>query len=832
MEDSIAKALTKLFDEHRIVFWYDAKRELRDEYEALALPNIQKIQLNNNEFGVKYRILREQPNHKFLLYHERPQPADIDNWLLDVQLAQGTFQADQLAIWMSELSLPREFTSALGKHSAFFSNKRRLEALKKVLEESDALPDIQLKMLGICAGADPSVEGITEALLAGFAAKQDDKMRLIHRCQLDDLLWSLLAHRYGYKSAEPSVHDFVIELFKSCYAMGTRQVGSLTNEALVFLRRWKDSIRHKEAFETLSGTCARDLDIEQDLEHSDFRDVIAIDYFRLIDQKILSSLVREVAARTISLKECLAIIHRRRSSHWYSEFAHLYSAIEYGAQLLYGLEKADLRIESMADGVRKYAKSWFRFDQLYREFMFHYRSSGQLSLVEKLAEQVENIYVNNYVLKVNDNWQHVVDEASSWEVDGVSSQRRFYAQWVKPFLKHDKKVFIIISDAMRFEIGDSLLSRIRQEDRYDAVLSPMLASLPSITKIGMAALLPHDELTVVDEESDSVLVDGLSSQGTSNRAKILDRALPGRATAIKAENLLSMDRDQARELTRKHQVVYVYHNEIDATGDKRDSEQRVFEAVDKTLDTLLTIIKKLTGANANNLLVTADHGFLYQAGSIDESDFTDTVADSGDSTYRGRRCIIGTNLPADTSLKTFQASDVGLGGKMQIQIPKSINRLRLKGSGSRFVHGGAALQEVVIPVVRINKKRRSDLDRVSVDILAGETSVITSGQLSVKFYQTVPASDKVRPSVLRAGIYTQDDHLISDRHNLVFDSVSYSAREREKQVQFILTRDADKANDQQVVLRLEEQVEGTTHYRVYKAATYQLRRSFRTDFDF
>jgi len=832
MEDRIAKALTKLFDEHRIVFWYDAKRELRDEYEALALPDIEKIELNNNEFGVKYRILRGEPTRKFLLYHEGPQPADIDNWLLDVQLAQGTFQADQLAIWMSELGLSRKFASGLGKHSAFFSSKKRLDALKKVLEATDTLPSIQLKMLGICAGADPSVEGVTEALLAEFAAEQDDKMRLIHRCQLDDFLWGMFADRYGYESAESSVHDFVIELFKSCYATGTHQVGSLTNEALVFLKRWKDSIQHKEAFETLSEICASDLDIEQDLEYRDFRDVIAIDYFRLIDQKILSSLVREVVARTIPLKECLAIIHKRRSSHWYSEFADLYSAIEYGAQLLYGLEKADLRIESLADGVHKYAKSWFRFDQLYREFMFHYRSSGQLPLVEKLAEQVENIYVNNYLLKVNDNWQHVVDEASSWEVDNVSSQGRFYAQWVKPFLKHDKKVFVIISDAMRFEIGDSLLSRICQEDRYDAILNPMLASLPSITRIGMAALLPHDELTVVDEESGSVLVDGISSQGTSNRAKILDRALPGRATAIKAEDLLRMGRDQARELTRKHQVVYVYHNEIDATGDKRDSEQRVFDAVDKTLDTLLTIIKKLTGANANNLLVTADHGFLYQAGSIDESDFIDTVADSGSIVYRGRRCIMGTDLPANPSLKAFDASDVGLGGDTQIQIPKSINRLRLKGSGSRFVHGGAALQEVVIPVVRINKKRRSDLGRVSVDILAGETSVITSGQLSVKFYQTVPVSDKVRPSVLRAGIYTQDGHLISDRHNLIFDSASDSAREREKQVQFILTRDADKVNDQQVVLRLEEKVGDTTHYHVYKTATYQLRRSFKTDFDF
>ena len=293
-----------------------------------------------------------------------------------------------------------------------------------------------------------------------------------------------------------------------------------------------------------------------------------------------------------------------------------------------------------------------------------------------------------------------------------------------------------------------------------------------------------------------------------------------------------MDRDQARELTGSHQVVYIYHNQIDATGDKRDSEKRVFEAVDETLDALVVLIKKLAAANANNLLVTSDHGFLYQDRALEESDFAGAVKDAGDATYRGRRFIVGKKLPANPSLRTFQAAEVGLDGDVEIQIPKSINRLRLQGSGSRFVHGGASLQEIVLPVLSINKRRRSDVRKVGVDILAGESSVITSGQLSVKFYQTEPVTDKVQPRILRASIYATNDVPISDQHELVFDRASDSAREREKVVRFILTREADQANDQAVELRLEEKVEGTTHYRTYKTSAYQLRRSFTTDFDF
>ena len=66
MSNRITQALTKLFDKHRIVFWYDVKSELRGDYECLDLSGIEKIELTNNEFGIKYRVLREEPEQRFL----------------------------------------------------------------------------------------------------------------------------------------------------------------------------------------------------------------------------------------------------------------------------------------------------------------------------------------------------------------------------------------------------------------------------------------------------------------------------------------------------------------------------------------------------------------------------------------------------------------------------------------------------------------------------------------------------------------------------------------------------------------------------------------------
>lgn len=403
---------------------------------------------------------------------------------------------------------------------------------------------------------------------------------------------------------------------------------------------------------------------------------------------------------------------------------------------------------------------------------------------------------------------------------------------MQPFLRKDNKVCVIISDALRYEIGEELQRAIRQTDRYDAELFSMHSMLPSYTQLGMAALLPHKELEIADNESGTVIVDGLLSAGTENRTKILLTALQDKGCATTAEEILSMGRDDMRELLKANDVLYIYHNRIDATGDKKESESKVFEAAHETVDEIVRLIKKLTGNNVSNLIVTADHGFLYQNRAIAESDFADVDIQGAQILYKNRRFVLGHGLVETQGVQTFSASQLGLAGDMETQIPKSINRLRLKGAGSRYVHGGASLQEVVIPVVKINKKRQSDTSFVTVEILGGSSSAITSGQLAVTLYQRDAVTDKMRPRTLRAGIYTDEGELISDTHELPFDATSENPRDRETLVRFILTSKAEKANGKEVILKLEEKLSGTAHYAEYASRRYIMRRSFTSDFDF
>jgi len=568
---------------------------------------------------------------------------------------------------------------------------------------------------------------------------------------------------------------------------------------------WKDSKRHSATFEILSEECGIILNIEKDLQQRDYRELIELDFFKLIEQKILSELVQQVTDSTISRGDGMALIRQRRQSYWYDDFLQLYEAIDYAIQLKYVLSQLDLSSSSIDEGLRNYSVSWYKIDQLYRKFIYHAGESGQQSMLRVLTQHIENLYSNNFLLALNNNWQHSIDKISKWKAE-ITSQNRFFHYWVEPFLSSNKKVFVIISDAMRFEIGEELMRLIQQEDRYDAKLESMLGMLPSYTQLGMAALLPQQKLEISSEKNGLVFVDDKSSQGIDARNKILSKSINGKGRAIQAKDFMNMNREEYRAIVKENDVVYLYHNLIDSVGDKKDSEERVFKAVEDTLGELIGLIKKLSAANASNIIVTADHGFIYQNRPIEESDFASVEVEGDTIFYKDRRFILGKGLKENNSLTKFSSSDLGLAGDLDIQIPKSINRLRLQGSGSRFVHGGASLQEI--------------------------TNIISSGQLSLAFYQIQPVTNKIQPRLLRAGIYNSKNELISDSHELKFDYVSENSREREMLIRFVLSRKADEVNGQEVYLRLDEKVGKTSHYKEYKSLSFTVRRSFTTDFDF
>ena len=172
-ESKIQQALVKLFKKHRIVFWYDEEESLRKDFDAIELPEVDKVEIANNEFGLKYRLLREQPTQKFLIFKSGSQPADRDNWLLDVQLAHTDFRTDKASLWLTELELPYEFRPIVNCHEFFFNSAKRRDQLKDRVTKTDTTTQICIKMLGVCADSDSRIDSVLENLLEELATDSE-----------------------------------------------------------------------------------------------------------------------------------------------------------------------------------------------------------------------------------------------------------------------------------------------------------------------------------------------------------------------------------------------------------------------------------------------------------------------------------------------------------------------------------------------------------------------------------------------------------------------------------------------------------------------------------
>lgn len=821
--------LERRFETHRVVFWHDPEGEYAADLEALGLEGVETVRVANNEYAVKNRLLHLEPDAKFLVYRSSAVPKGIDNWLLDLELAYGVFTADRSSLVQQELGLTADGVSeVLQAHEKFFRAAKRMQSLVALLDSDDDARRLQAKISAVLLGQrEHNLLEITRTLLIENANRADTKYSALVEYGLDDFYWQGVASIYDYTSTSPGVDDFVLWVFRQAVAgFKSERPGGLRNIQLDFGSLRYD-VRSQKTMTTLAGRAARDLDYASTIEDVGFRDLLGNDLFEEVDRKIISDLARAVTERTVTAREVAEVIRSRQSSIWTDRYRKLYVAIGSASDLLTALGSLNVSMQSFDEGLECYRQNWFRLDQLYRQFIFAARTAEFTGPLEALRTQVEKFYANKFLYDLGNAWQQQVDGVDRWRSAVLRPQTSFFADHVAPIISDGRrKAVVIISDALRYEVADELGSLIRQEDRFDATLDAVLGVLPSYTQLGMAALLPHSMIGH-SKDGDPVVVDGQRSDGTVNRSKIL-AAVGGRA--IQAEDVYSLTREEVRELYQQHQVLYVYHNRIDATGDKPGTERQVFEAAEDTLRELVDLVKRLTNANATNILITADHGFLFQDTTLADAFYLSTLPQGDEITVTNRRYVLGRGLKDDPAFKTFTSAQLGLDSDLDVQIPKSIHRLRLPGAGSRFVHGGAALQEVVVPVLTINKKRKSDTRLVNIEVLP-ESDRITTGQLVVKLFQSEPINEKVRARTTRAGFYV-DEALISNQPELVFDQESTDKRDRYQSAHMLLSQDANAYNNRAVEFRLEERIPNTNQWRVYAKAMYTLKRSFASDFDF
>jgi uncharacterized protein (TIGR02687 family) len=275
----------------------------------------------------------------------------------------------------------------------------------------------------------------------------------------------------------------------------------------------------------------------------------------------------------------------------------------------------------------------------------------------------------------------------------------------------------------------------------------MAGVLPSYTKLGMASLLPNKALEYRGKE---IFVDGISSEGLEKRNKILQSKCED-SLALNYEDFIKFSREEARELIKGKRVLYIYHNKIDSIGDKQSSENSVFNAVEETVIEIKKLVKYLSDRlNTTNIIVTADHGFLYRRDDMENVDKVDTSSfDKNRIIDTTKRFILSDQeLALDNSLDNIHSFDMNyvLGQRhspLFAYVPKTDLRFKLQGGGLNFVHGGASPQEIVIPVLTYNHRRNEKTlekkgikyGKVNVSVI-NDRKKITGSKFKVKIFQT------------------------------------------------------------------------------------------------
>jgi len=829
-EQSINNALKALFKDNKVVFWCDDQSKLKEQYEEVEIENVNKIIVQNNEFWVKNQIIKSNDNEKFLLYFLNGAPSLEDNWLLDLQLAHRVFNSDQESMFLQEVGLGYHFKELIRQHITFFESKERRMKLKELLTEDDNDTEIQYKMMAVLFGVDfPTLEAFIQTFANDFNNGNDKYEKSLIRYNLKERFWNDVSRKFNYQSEKPTIYDFLLDVFARNFKPTSKNKSA--NESRLLIAFWKDAISYQASFQSISNRVSQDLNVSQKLSEVSINDIIDEDIFRDIDRKIIHELIQSLTHESIDLDKLLGILKARENKYWYFEFKDIYLSLEHGAEMIELIRNVKtLNFGSVEEGALNYSKGLYEIDYHYRKFIYHYRQSNQSNLLSNLYEKVNKVYSNDWLLDGGDSWQKTINETKEWSVKSKHSQFNFFDVHVKPVISKGQRLFVIISDALRYENGYELYKELQIEKRYDADLDYMISGLPSYTQLGMAALLPHKHLNIYPKDC-TVLVDEMSSMGTAGRTKILETNSGVRSVAIGAEEFYSLKSGLAgRDFIKKYDLIYIYHNQIDDTGDKTTSETKVFDAVKAEIKYLKDLVTLIVNLNGSKILITADHGYIYQNDAIAESDFAESDV-KGDVWKENRRFVIGSGLTGGSAVKKFNGTEIGLTSDVDILLPKGINRLRIKGAGSRFVHGGASLQEIVVPMLNVSKKDNKIISNVDVDIIKS-TDKITTNILAVTFIQKDLVSDIVLPRIIRAVIKAKDGTLISDTFSFNFDIEEGTERERAIKHRFQLSAAATgKYKGQRVALVIEEPVPKSSKWKTYSEHNYTLNISFMNDFN-
>jgi uncharacterized protein (TIGR02687 family) len=801
------------FYSRRIIFWYDEDREFEDKISEIELVDAKVVALTGtNNFEIKKLLSHDDKSSNYLLYCPVNYP-DLENWLLPIQLYSEEFRADLVSIWLDEMGIANtaNLRKAVKDYRTFFKTKAHRTKVAALGVDIDKPAQLYKALIAVLCGVkDTNVNLLIRTVLrAGTDAEKNAIYQSIADCGADKIFWAMVQQVSGYYDEEPDLRKL------SCHILLTAATRTMRMDNLAgldsfisaahesycydFVSEWMHSGETKELYDI-----ARDIEDELRLYNRfmnlPVEELVDTEIFPCVNECILSKIMTDISNRIINVDLINSVVEKRRTCLWYDHVQNFYEGILEMAHMqeFYLAHSAGFHTVEAHKVFKEYTEDYYQMDTYYRHFQLAFIKSLNTSnpllddLFKHVADNAEGLYVTWFLGELGDNWATACADnlAQYGRILEVPQQRDFYRAKVK---SEDNRVFVIISDAMRYEVAVSLADELRRETQANVKTDACACIFPTVTKFGMAALLPNKELTAELKSNGEigVLADGTSTDA-GYRDAILKKENP-QSVALRFKDIIKMKRAERSALVKGMDVVYIYHNRIDETG--HNDETQIFDACEDTIAELKNMVKIIVNEfSGTRIYITSDHGFLYTYKPLSEDSKVDKTTKSAEDVEVDRRYLITKKgaqpkylLPVkfmdDTQFDCFAPQ-----GNVRIKKPG--------GSGLNFVHGGISLQEMVVPIIdyhyvrtdsaryRKNKKKY-DTKPVAVDLLSANHKV-SNMIFSLNFYQREAVGDNREAATYLVYFTDSENKKVSDEQTIIADKISDNVQERTFRVGFNL----------------------------------------------
>ena len=794
----------------KLVFWYDDKAEFAEDMETVELQNAKVYHLQpDNQFYTKYFLERVDKTTNYLIYAPFPKPDVRDNHLEDTMLYSRRFFADRASLLSVDLGIEEKYKPVIEKHIKFFANKERTQRFYDLEIENFNEENILVGLLSaVCKARTCSFEEVVRIMLTDGELVDNAFLQEFEKYDLLSAFWQLCEQHFGYTDTKPSLERLLVTLFVTYTGRYVQAelpaawksfVSYKSGNIIAFLDSLMNSVLYRDKYDALSAHVAKGLNVFSAFAGMRVDDLVECDTFLVVDQVLVKWLIGRLVSEDIG-----AIVNgftipelceKRAKMHFGRKTGKTYQMLSIAYSMV---KEADYHA---ADGLKpiidRYLAADYNMDQLYRKFYYYYDQLESTESFEPLRELVENIYTNEYLACLLPAWNAGIQQDAAFSA--IPLQREFY----NANLRYTKeRTVVIISDAMRYEVGQELFARMQDDPKCTAKLSVQLSVLPSYTRLGMAALLPHKTLEMTDDFQ--VLVDGILCDNLAGRQQVLQSYNPD-SVCVQFDDIKNLKVAELRDVLTKRQIIYVYHNQIDARGDKANTEDEVFHACEEAVREIMDLIHRISvSGNTYHFIVTADHGFIYKRDKLTESD--KISGKSAEKAFVNRRFIVSKAALEDDGIDHMSIGRVlGNEDSKVVSYPVSSNVFKVAGGGANYVHGGSSPQEMLVPVLEF-KMERGHMETKNAEIaLVSIVHKITNLITSMDFIQSDAVSDTVKAAKYRIFFLSEDNEKISNENSYVADSREENAQKRIFRMRFTFkNKKYDKEKQYYLVVYDEE----------------------------